>query len=243
MDLSELNEMGLSVRAVNNKILILAELVRKNTDFSSDTIEGDTTDINFFQNAVRSILAEVNSDIVGLFILSFSGDGNIDETVVVTQTFINRVVILVVGDTHQLSIGNESEVSSLSESSNQGEFVIQINTAQEVGDILSVDDGSVSDESGQSGIQGSVNGDMGSSIVRNSFTSVEIEPLGSSREVDGGSSGTFVNNSGNHEFRSNEELSLETQKSDIIREIEEEGSEDRTDLLVSNEDGVVILQD
>jgi len=100
MDLSILNETGRSIRAVNNKILILAELVRENADLSSDTIEGDTVDVNFFQNAVRSILSVVNSDIEGLFILSLSGDGNIDETVAVAQTFTNGIVILVVGDTH-----------------------------------------------------------------------------------------------------------------------------------------------
>jgi hypothetical protein len=221
MDLSILNEAGLSIGAVNNKVFILAELVRENTDFSSDTIEGDAIDVNFFQDAVRSILAEVNSDIEDLVILSLGGDGNIDKTVIVTQTFIDRFVIFVIRDTHQLSIGNESAVSSLSEGSNQGEFVVQINTAQDVGDILSVDNRSVSDESGQSGIQGSINGEMSSSIIRNSFTSVEIEPLGSSREIDGGTGGTLVNNSSNHELRSDEELSLETQKSDIVREIEE----------------------
>lgn len=233
----------MGIGAADDEVLVLAELVRKNADFSSDTVEGDAIDINFFQNAVRSILTKVNSNIEDLVILSFSGDVNIDETIIVAQTFIDRGVILVVRDTHQLSISNEGAVTSLSEGSNQGEFVVQINRAQDVGDILSVDNRSVSDENRQSGIQGGVNGDSLSRVIRNSLTSVEIVPLGSSREVDGGSGVALVNNSGNHELRSDEELSLEVQKSFILGEIKEQRSEDRTSLLVSDKDRVVELQD
>jgi len=238
-----LNQVRFSARADNSKILILAVNIMDQADLSSDTVESDAIDIDFFQDTVGSVLTEVDDNVEDLVILSGSIDGDVNDTVILAQTFVDGRIVFVVTDTHNLALGSKSTVTSLLESSNQFELVVQINGAEEIVNILGVDNRSVSNESGQSGVQGSIDGNSSSSVLRNNLTSLEIEPLGTSGEVDRDSSGTFRNNSSNHDFRSDEELSLELQKGFISREIEEEGSEDRTDLLVSDEDGVVILQD
>jgi len=242
-DFTVLDELGLNILADDSEILIFAVPVLDQADLSSDTIESNAIDIDFFQDAVGDVLTEIDGNIEGLIILSGSINSDVNETVVSAQTFVDRSIIFVVADTHNLSIGNKGTVTSLLEGSNQVELVVQINRAQNIIDTLGVDNRSVSDESGQSGIQGSADGNIVGRILRDSFTSLETEPLGTTGEVNGDSSDILVKSSGNHELRTDEELSLEAQEDFISGEIEEEGSEDRTSLLVSDEDGIVELQD
>lgn len=238
-----MDELGLNILADNSKILILAVEILDQADLSCDTIESDAINIDFFQDAVSNILTEVDGDVEGLVILSGSINGNVNETIVSAQAFVNGGIIFVVADTHDLAVGNKGAVTNLLESSNQVELVVQINRAQNVVDTLGVDNRSVSDKSGQGGVQGSINDDSVGGIFRKSFTSLEAEPLGTTGEVNGDGSDIFFKSSGNHNLRSDEELSLEAQEDFISREIEEEGSEDGTSLLVSDEDGIVELQD